>query len=154
MDGKEFTAASFYEFLAGRKLMGTRCTCDGTVFLPPRAYCPDCASQSPRIPGGPHVGDSRDGAMEWLEFSGKGMLLTFTIIYIGPAAMIAAGFNRKNPYCVGIVQLEEGPRISALITGVNPFKPETIAVGSAVSLDIQELGPAGAKKPVLAFHLN
>ena len=42
MDPKEFTAASFNEFLADRKLMGSRCVEDGAVFLPPRAYCPGC----------------------------------------------------------------------------------------------------------------
>ena len=92
--------------------------------------------------------------MEWQEFSGKAKLLTYTIIYIGPAAMIAAGYDRKHPYCVGIVELEEGPRISALITGVDPFKPETIAIGAPVTIDIQDLGPEGAKKPVLAFRMN
>jgi uncharacterized OB-fold protein len=142
----EFTATSFYEFLAGHKLMGTRCSCDETVFLPPRAYCPHCVKQSP-LQGAKRY-------MEWLEFSGKGKLLTFTVVYIGPAAMIAAGFDRKNPYCVGIVELAEGPRISAMLTGINPMQPESIALGSPVSLDVQELGPEGAKKAVLAFHLD
>jgi uncharacterized OB-fold protein len=138
METKEFTAASFTEYLAGHKLMGTRCTDDGELFLPPRAYCPGC----------------KDGTMEWVEFSGQGKLLTFTVVYIGPAAMIAAGFDRKNPYAVGIVELAEGPRISAMITGVDPLQPESIALGAPVTLDIQDLGPEGAKKPVLAFRMN
>lgn len=138
METKEFTATSFYEFLAGRQLMGSRCTCDGTVFWPPRAFCPHCQKQG----------------MEWVELTGKGKLLTFTVVYIGPAAMLAAGFDRKNPYCVGIVELAEGPRVSALLTGVNPLQPERIALGSPVSLDVQDLGPEGAKKAVLAFHVD
>jgi uncharacterized OB-fold protein len=138
METREFTATSFYEFLAGHKLMGVHCACDDAVLLPPRAYCPHCQKQS----------------MEWVELSGKGKLLTFTVVYIGPAAMIAAGFDRKNPYCVGIVELAEGPRISAMLTGVNPLQPEGIALGSPVSLDVQELGPEGAKKPVLAFRME
>jgi uncharacterized OB-fold protein len=92
--------------------------------------------------------------MEWMQFSGKGKLLSFTVIYIGPAAMISAGFDRKNPYCVGIVELEEGPRISAMITGVNPLQPAGIPLGSPVSLDIQDLGPEGARKAVLGFRVN
>ena len=138
MEPNEFTAASFYEFLAGHRLMGVRCTGGDETFLPPRAYCPGCGQ----------------GEMEWVEFSGRGRLLTFTVIYIGLAAMIAAGFDRKHPYCVGIVELEEGPRISAMITGVDPFRPADIQIGRTVSLDIQELGPEGAKKAVLAFRLN
>ncbi len=132
MEAKEFTATSFYEFLADHKLMGARCTDGGQTFLPPRAYCPDC----------------REGAMEWVEFSGRGKLLTFTVIYIGPAAMIAAGFDRKNPYCVGIVELEEGPCISAMLTGVDPLHPAGIPLGAPVTLDIQDLG-----QPVLAFRV-
>ncbi len=138
MPAKEFTAASFAEALAEKKLMGSRCACDGTVYLPPRAFCPDCPQAE----------------MEWVEFSGKGTLLAYTIIYIGPSAMLAAGFDRKNPYCVGIVELEEGPRISAMITGVDPLQPAAIPIGGKLTLDIQELGPEGAKKPVLAFRLN
>jgi uncharacterized protein len=133
MESKEFTAASFYEFLAGHKLMGVRCTDGGETFLPPRAYCPAC----------------QKSAMEWVEFSGRGKLLTFTVIYIGTSAMLAAGFDRKNPYCVGIVELEEGPRISAMLTGVDPFHPAAIPIGGPVTLDIQDLG-----KPVLAFRLS
>jgi uncharacterized protein len=131
MESKEFTATSFNEFLAEHKLMGARCAC-GDAYLPPRAYCPGC----------------QKGEMEWVEFSGKGKLLTFTVVYIGTAAMIAAGFDRKNPYCVGIVELEEGPRISAMLTGVDPLHPATIPLGAPVTLDIQDLG-----KPVLAFRL-
>jgi uncharacterized protein len=138
VETKEFTAAAFYEALAGRKLMGSRCTCDANVYLPPRAFCPRCQKEG----------------MQWLELSGRGRLLTFTVVYIGPAAMLAAGFDRKNPYCVGIVELAEGPRISALLTGVDPLRPESILPGSPVSLDVQELGPEGAKKAVLAFRMD
>lgn len=92
--------------------------------------------------------------MEWQEFSGKGKLLSFTIVYIGPAAMIAAGFDRKNPYCVGIVELEEGPRVSAMITNVDPLHPETIQIGAPVMVEYCKLGTNGTEKPILSFRLN
>jgi uncharacterized protein len=135
---KEFTAASFYEYLANHQLMGSRCVCDGETYLPPRAFCPHCAKQD----------------MQWMEYSGKGKLLSFTVVYIGPAAMISAGFDRKKPYCVGIVELEEGPRISAMITGIDPLQPAAVPLGCPVTLDIQDLGPEGARKPVLGFRVN
>ena len=56
--------------------------------------------------------------------SGEGKLLAFTTVHIAPTAMIEAGYDRKNPYCTGIVQLDEGPAISAQILGVDPTKPE------------------------------
>ena len=138
MEAKEMTAATFYEALAEKKLIGSRCACNQTVSVPPRSFCPECS----------------ECEMEWVELSGKGKLLTFTIVYIGLSSMIAAGFDRKKPYCVGIVELVEGPRISAMITGVDPFNPAAIRIGGDVTLDVQELGPEDAKKPVLAFRLN
>jgi uncharacterized protein len=137
MEQKEFTAASFYDYLAGHKLMGSRCTCGGEVYLPPRAFCPHCTKQG----------------MEWVEYSGKGKLISFTVVYIGPTAMVNAGFDRKHPYCVGIVELEEGPRISAMITNLDPLHPTTL-LDQPVTVDIQDLGPEGTKKAVLAFRVD
>jgi len=136
MSAKEFTYAGFYEYLTEHRLMGTRCGCAETIQLPPRPYCPTCPPE----------------AVEWVELAGKGRLLAFTVIYVGTTQMIAAGFDRRNPYCVGVVQLDEGPAISGLILGVDVQEPETIRVGSPVQADFVELGPAGAKKTVLAFR--
>jgi len=40
--------------------------------------------------------------------------------------MIAEGFNRKNPYCAGIVALDEGPQMSGQILGVNAREPRQL----------------------------
>jgi uncharacterized OB-fold protein len=77
--------------------------------------------------------------MEWYEFSGKGRLSTFTCISIVPARMSEKGYGRDNPYCTGIVTLEEGPRLSALIIGVDAAKPEDIETGTEVVLDLAEV---------------
>ena len=73
--------------------MGSRCQSCGALHLPPRALCPAC------------YGDE----MEWEQISGKGKLVAFTTVHIAPTAMIEAGYGRENPYCAGIVQLDEGP---------------------------------------------
>lgn len=134
----QFTTAAFNAFLAEHKLMGTRCKGCGVVYLPPRPLCPETYSTD----------------MEWVELSGKGKLVSFTSISIGPAFMLQSGFDRNNPYVTGVVELEEGVRISALILGVDAKKPETIQVGASVQVDFAELGPEGAKKTVLAFRVN
>ncbi len=67
--------------------------------------------------------------MEWTEFSGRGRLTAFTVIYVAPASMIAAGYGREKPYCSGIVELEEGPRISAQILNVDVAHPESMRIG-------------------------
>ena len=137
MAEKDFTYASFYQYLTEGKLMGTRCPCTGQAQFPPRPYCPDCAPD----------------AIQWTELGNKGKLLAFTVIYVGTTQMLNAGFDRNKPYCVGIVQLDDGPAISAFILGVDTQKPETIIIGAPVIADFVELGPEGAKKTVLAFRL-
>jgi uncharacterized protein len=136
MSVREFTYAGFSEYVSEHKLMGTRCACDKTIQLPPRPFCPTCPPE----------------AIEWVELGGTGKLLAFSVIYVGTTPMINAGFDRRTPYCVGIVQLDEGPAISGLILGVDVLEPEKIRVGAPVQADFVELGPAGSKKTVLAFR--
>lgn len=61
---------------------------------------------------------------------GTGKLAAFTCISIGPSFMIAEGYDRRNPYCSGVVELEEGPRVDARIEGVDPKQPEKIQIGT------------------------
>jgi len=124
MKEKPFTIASFEDFLQEKKLMGSRCTQCGALWLPPRPICPTC---------------KHDG-MEWTEFSGKGKLAAFTVIGVGPMPMIDSGYNRDNPYCAGIVEVEEGPRISAQILGVDVAHPENIKIGTSLTADYVERG--------------
>jgi uncharacterized protein len=132
---RPFTAAAFDQYLAEHKLMATRCTKCGGVHVPPRAICPKCQSDE----------------LEWVETSGKGKLAAFTVIYSGPTFMVEQGFDRKNPYISGIVDLEEGTRISARITGLDMSKPAEIQIGTPLSVDFVEFGEGEKKKTYLAF---
>jgi uncharacterized OB-fold protein len=132
---RPFSAAAFAQYITEHKLMAARCTkCDGT-YVPPRAICPKCQSED----------------LEWVETSGKGKLAAFTVIWSGPTFMIEQGFDRKNPYISGIVELEEGARISARITGIDPTKPTEIKIGTPLSVDFVEFGEGETKKTYLAF---
>jgi len=138
-----FTIASFDNFLTEKKLMASRCANCGALWLPPRPICLTCK------------GDE----MEWKELGGKGKLVAFTVIGVGPMPMIDAGYGRDNPYCVGIVEVEEGPRIGAQILGVDVAHPENIKIGTPVVADFVERGSwhfveevAKAKKAYLAFR--
>ncbi|MEC9290077.1 MAG: OB-fold domain-containing protein, partial [Chloroflexota bacterium] len=100
----EFTSSAFYNKLKEeKKLVGVKCQDCGHLSPEPRPMCPEC-----------HGFD-----MEWHPFSGKAKLSTFTCISIVPVSMAAKGYGRDKPYCTGIVALEEGPRISAMINGVD-----------------------------------
>lgn len=133
---RPFSAASFDQYLAEHNLMAARCTSCGGVFVPPRAICPRCHSEE----------------LEWTELSGKGRLAAFTVIYSGPPFMIEQGFDRKNPYISGIVELEEGTHISARILGVDATKPTEIQIGTPLRVDFVEFGEGDAKKTYLAFR--
>ncbi|MEE8465095.1 MAG: OB-fold domain-containing protein [Dehalococcoidia bacterium] len=129
----EFNATAFYNKLKDeRMLVGVKCQSCGHLSPEPRPMCPEC-----------HGFD-----MEWHPFSGKAKLNTFTCISIVPVAMAAKGYGRDNPYCTGIVTLEEGPRISARITGVDGANPQSIKTGMDVVLDLEDLDE---ESPSLAF---
>jgi len=136
METREFTSASFNKFLAEKKLMASRCRECKAMYLPPRPLCTRCY----------------DGEMEWIELKGKGTLAAYTVIAVGPTFMIEEGYDRKNHYCSGIVQLEEGLKISARILEVDVKKPDAIKIGTPLEIDFLERGEGENKKTFLAFR--
>ncbi len=107
--------------IARYNLVGTYCkTCDG-YFYPPRNVCPDCR---------------RDGKIEEHKFNGKGELVTYTLIHTA-----AEGFEGQTPYVLGIVQLEEGPRLTSQIVG----DPATMHIGMKVKPVFRKLGQDGER---------
>jgi uncharacterized OB-fold protein len=135
MAEKSFTASTFNKFLGEHKLMASRCANCAQTFLPPRAICSNCH------------GDK----MEWVEASGKGKLAAFTSVYVGTTAMNAEGFDRNNPYATGIVELDEGVKISARLIGVDAKNPANIQIGTAMRVGFLDRGEGEAKQTFLAF---
>lgn len=136
MSERPFTGEAFYQYLGEQKLMGSRCESCGALHLPPRPLCPAC-----------HGDD-----MDWEQVSGKGKLVAFTTVHIAPTAMIEAGYGRTKPYCTGIVQLDEGPAVSAQITGVDPESPAQIKVGMPVQVAFLCRGEGEEEHTYLAFE--
>ncbi len=132
---RPLTAAGFNAYLADHKLAGTRCPECGNVYLPPRAICPACQNAS----------------LAWEELSGKGEIAAFTSIFVGPSAMVAQGYDRKNPYVAGIVKLIEGVSISARILGVDAQQPALEWIGKPVTVTFLDEGEGDASHTVLAF---
>jgi len=118
MEERPFTDTSYEQFLNEEKIMGCRCKKCQALYLPPRPICIKCG------------GDE----MEWVEMKGRGKLAAFTCIGIGPSFMMEEGFDRKNPYCSGVVELEENVRIDARIEGFDNSKPEAIKVGTPMTV--------------------
>jgi uncharacterized OB-fold protein len=112
MSTKEpFTIEQFYKFLSQQKLMAGRCLKCGKIHLPPRPMCDNCFSQD----------------FEWLQISGKGKLVTYTVIHVAPQQ-----FQVLAPYAVGIVELENGLKIPGMIQGT---RQEHLKIGMELNLD-------------------
>jgi len=90
-------------------LIGNKCTNCGEVYFPPRAVCKNCRSK---------------GELDEVKLSGKGNIHSYTVIRSPPEYM-----KLSAPYIVAIVELEEGPKISAQIEDA---EAEDIEIGSKV----------------------
>ena len=117
-DERTFTQTSFQAYLSEHQLMGSRCGSCNTLHLPPRPMCPDCYGES----------------MTWEAVEGDGEIAAYTTVYIGPSAMIAAGYGRDNPYASAVVKLAAGPSISGQVVGVDPADTDKLAVGTQVKI--------------------
>ena len=106
-----FTIEQFYKFMAQKKLMAGRCLKCGKIHLPPRILCDNCYGQQ----------------FEWMQISGKGRLVTYTVIHVAPQQ-----FQALTPYAVGIVELENGLKIPGMIPGLTR---EQLKVGMQLTLD-------------------
>jgi uncharacterized protein len=108
-----FTIEQFYKFLSQSKLMAGKCNKCGKIHLPPRPLCDNCYSQD----------------FAWVEVSGKGKLLTYTIIHVAPPQ-----FQALVPYTVGIIQLEDGLKLPGMVSGVAEGQ---LKVGLELAIDFK-----------------
>ncbi|MAO89857.1 MAG: nucleic acid-binding protein [Dehalococcoidia bacterium] len=65
---------------------------------------------------------------EWVQSSGRGIVYAFSIIYRSPHE----GFQDEAPFIIAIVELQEGPRMSTNIVGIENPSPDTLRIGMEV----------------------
>ena len=106
-----FTIDQFYKFLQQGKLMAGKCMKCGTIHLPPRPLCSNCHSKE----------------FTWIQVSGKGRLLTYTIINVAPQQ-----FQALTPYAVGIIEMVGRLRIPGMIQNI---EQEQLKIGMELTLD-------------------
>jgi hypothetical protein len=106
-----FTIEQFYKFLQQSKLMAGKCLKCGKIHLPPRPLCDNCYSTE----------------FQWVEISGKGKLLTYSVIHVAPPQ-----FQSLTPYTVGIIELDDGLKIPGMIQNL---KQEQLKIGMPLTLD-------------------
>ena len=136
MEERPFSDISYGQFLNEEKIMGTKCKKCDALYAPPRPICIKFHSSE----------------MDWVEMKGEGKLSAFTCIAVGPPFMIAEGYNRKNLYISGVVELEEGVRVDARIEGVDGNRPEEIKVGMSMKAKFLHRGEGEDSKTYLAFE--
>ncbi len=102
-------------------LIGTHCTSCDEYFFPPRNMCPNCR---------------RGSQLEEYRFKGTGTVITFTTIYNA-----TEDFDMQTPYNLGIIELDEGPRLTGQIVSA----PCNIKIGMRVRPVFRILGKEGER---------
>ena len=107
-------------------LIANQCVSCNNVYFPPREACPYCRRKSM-------------GKMKDLKLKGTGKVVTNTIIYTAPEH-----FKGQAPYPVAIIELDEGPKITAQIVDCEIDKVKIGMKVKSTFRKIQEDGYIGA----------
>lgn len=113
------------EFEHRYTLVGTRCPSCNKVYFPPRDVCPTCHRESV-------------GKMEKIKLKPEGTVYSFTVVH-----QDIPGFKEQKPYIIGIIEMVDGPKITAQIVDIDPAKVSIGMPVHAVFRKIREEGKAG-----------
>lgn len=108
-------------------LLGTECQNCKNVYFPIRRVCPHCR---------------RRGKTRNIVFSGKGKVYSFTVIRAPPT-----GFEVFSPYAIGLIELDEGPKLISQIVDCNL---EEIRIGIPVEACFRRLRDQG-KEGIICY---
>jgi uncharacterized OB-fold protein len=107
---RDDATSPYWKAAAEHRLALPRCLDCETVFFYPRLRCPSCWSDR----------------LEWVDAAGTGTVWSFTWVHV---PFYDDAWNDDVPYCVGLVELDEGVRLVTNIVGV---APDEVAVGDRV----------------------
>lgn len=113
------------------RLEAYKCKSCGNVDYPPRARCLRCGQM----------------ALEPYKLPEKGVLISFTVVRSPPL-----GFERSAPYALGLIELEDGTRITAQITDVDVEKLKVGMPVESVFRKISEEGDSGIIRYAIKFR--
>lgn len=98
--------AEFWQALAEGKLLLKRCRACRQFHYYPRAVCPFCLA----------------GNTDWVASSGRGKVYSYSVMR-----------RAKEPYCLALVELEEGV---TLMTNIVASPLDDVRIGAAVELQV------------------
>ena len=124
MDQTELTPSvdHFYQYISKGQLQITECGECKARYGAPKVVCPKCLSKN----------------LHFSPSKGVGKITSYTVIHVPHP-----DFQDKIPYIIGVVQLDEGPRLLSLISDL---KPEDVKTGQRVKF-YSEQGEASSVPP-------
>lgn len=108
-------------------LVGETCPHCQTKLFPPRDVCPSCGGEAKT----PYT------------FSGKGKVYSYTVMTDAPA-----GYQEQAPYTVALVQLDEGPMITAQLTDLGE---QPVEIGMPVEMVTRKIRSDGDERGMLVY---
>lgn len=105
----------YWEGCKQHELRIQKCVACGHAQFYPRLYCTACMSER----------------VEWVTASGRGTVLSFTIVYRPPSQ----GFAAEVPYVVALITLDEGPQMMSNVVGC---APEQVHIGMPVAVTFED----------------
>lgn len=105
----------FWDAAAAGRLEIQTCESCGRLQHPPRVVCTACG-----------------GEPSWRELSGRGNLYSFTVVERG----LIPELWPRVPYVIGVVELEEGPRMTSVVRVAEPL------IGMALEVAFETVGTA------------
>jgi uncharacterized OB-fold protein len=103
-------------------MVGEVCTECGSKLFPPRDVCPECSKP----------------AYEEYTFSGNGKVYSYSTVYSAPS-----GYEEFLPYTVALIELDEGPLVTAQLTDVDHDEVEIDMPVEMVTRKLSEEGEDG-----------
>lgn len=108
----------YWEKAAQGELWIQRCRDCSSYFFYPRVLCPECWGEN----------------VEWAPVSGKGTVYSYTVVHRSDLQ----AFAEKTPYILAIIELDEGPRMTANVVNCPVDK---VRVGMPVKAVFESTGP-------------
>jgi len=107
------------ELDARYNLLGSHCKITDTYHYPRRTFNPKAGRES-------------IGSMEDYQFKGTGTVVTATVVH-----QAQTGYEMFGPYCMAIIELDEGPKITSQIVDC---EPNNVKSGMKVKSVFRKLG--------------
>ena len=114
---KEPFNAPFWEGTKRGEFLVTKCADCGDWNWIPYPGCRSCLSQN----------------LEWKPVSGKGRLMTFSVVHRGPPTF------GTEPYGVALVELDEKPRSIVVLANVVDTDLETLEIGMRMEMVFEDI---------------